>query len=50
MENKSVQIAIRITVKIKKALEKAAKDDDRTPADYARLSVIQKLKAGGYLK
>ena len=50
METKSVQIAIRIPAKVKKALDKAAQDDDRTTADYARLAVTKKLRDGGYLK
>lgn len=44
-----VTFSVRIEADVKKALEQAAKDDDRTPTAYLRLVLIRHLREKGYL-
>jgi hypothetical protein len=47
---KNVAISIRVTEDVKKAAEKAAKDDTRSVTSYVEKLIIEDLKAKGYLK
>ena len=43
-ENKSAQLAIRLTAEEKRRIEKAAAKDMRKPSDWARLAILEALK------
>jgi hypothetical protein len=46
----SATMSFRFTVKLRKALEKAADDDERSVNSLVRLILTQWLEAQGYLK
>lgn len=48
-QNKDIVIGLRLTSEIKKALDKAAADDDRTGASLAMKMIREGLIARGYL-
>lgn len=47
---KNSAISVRVPEDIKKATEKAAKDDSRTVASFVEKLLVEKLKAAGYLR
>jgi hypothetical protein len=49
-ETRSAPLGLRIIPSVKKALEKAAKDNDRSLASYVEKLLVEDLKAKGYLK
>jgi hypothetical protein len=46
---KSAPLGLRISPEVKEALERAAKDDDRSLASYAERILIAHLRDKGYL-
>jgi hypothetical protein len=46
----AVPVSIRFDPVVKKALEKAAKDDARSVSSYVQKLVMERLKEGKYLK
>jgi len=47
---KTSAISVRVPDSVKKAAEKAAKDDTRTLASFVERTLVEKLRATGYLK
>jgi hypothetical protein len=45
-----VSISLRVTLQIKRALDKAAADDQRPVASYIKKIITERLEADGYLK
>jgi hypothetical protein len=47
---KDAAISVRVTEAVKKAAEKAARDDNRSVASLVEKFLVEKLRATGYLK
>ncbi len=47
--NKTAAISLRVPAEVKEAVERAAKDDERTVAAYVQRLLVQHLRATGYL-
>lgn len=47
---KPVQIGVRLSVEVKKAAEKAAKEDFRTLSSLVEKLLVEHLRATGHLK
>jgi hypothetical protein len=47
---KDTAISVRVSEAVKKAAEKAAKDDSRSVASLVEKLLVEKLRAMGYLK
>lgn len=48
-ETKTIPLGLRITPTLKKALDKAAAEDDRPLAAYVERVLAEHLRKGGYL-
>jgi uncharacterized protein (DUF1778 family) len=46
----TITVLFRVSPQIKRALDKAAADDQRTLASYMRKITTERLEADGYLK
>jgi predicted HicB family RNase H-like nuclease len=46
---RTAAISLRVEEKVKKAIEKAAKRDERTVAQWVERAIVKVLKEGGYL-
>lgn len=46
---RTASIGIRVEPELKEVVEKAAKEDDRTVAQWIERAIIKVLKEGGYL-
>lgn len=49
-ETKTIPLGMRITPTLKRALDKAAEDDDRPLAAYVERAIAEHLRKKGYLK
>lgn len=46
-QTKTVMVSFRLTAKDVERVEKAAKENDRTRADFIRLTVLRAIEQGG---
>lgn len=49
-ETKTVPLGLRITPTLKRALDKAAQEDDRPLSAYVERAIAEHLRKKGYLK